>query len=216
MQYDGWTPRLRDLRFAPMPPYTAKKSFLIRLARIWARPLWWGVLTSGNEDLVRADVARWIECIGNDALVPLDEYSRFAYLAGALHEFRNVVHFRLRQSPLPVRIALKKIYRPDRTILLESDSIGPGIFLHHGNGIMVSATSIGRNFWVNQHASVGYSPKGRPTIGDDVMVAAGAVVTGPIVLGDGVTIGANAVVVKDVPPGTVMAAPLAQPLRKRT
>ncbi|MFI8565527.1 hypothetical protein ACIGGF_03070 [Rhodococcus sp. NPDC078407] len=48
------------------------------------------------------------------------------------------------------------------------------------------------------------------------MVAAGAVVAGPIVLGDGVTIGANAVVVKDVPPGTVMAAPLAQPLTKST
>ncbi|MFI8565526.1 hypothetical protein ACIGGF_03065 [Rhodococcus sp. NPDC078407] len=73
-------------------PYTANKSILIRLARIWAKPLWWGVRVSGNQDVMRADVDRWIECIGNDALVPLDEYSRFAYLAGALREFRNVVH----------------------------------------------------------------------------------------------------------------------------
>lgn len=192
--------------------YTARKSLLIRLARVWARPLWVGVVRSSNFDVVKADVDRWIECIGNDALAPLDVYSRFAYLAGALPEFRNVVHFRLRPSPMPVRLLLKALYRPDSTILLESDSIGPGIFLHHGTGIKVSATSIGKNFWVNQHASVGYNAKGRPTVGDDVTVAAGAVVAGPITIGDDVTIGANAVVVKDVPSGTVMAAPLAQPL----
>jgi serine O-acetyltransferase len=42
------------------------------------------------------------------------------------------------------------------------------------------------------------------------MIGAGAKVLGPITIGDGALIGANAVVVKDVPAGTVMAAPLAQ------
>ncbi|WP_245866100.1 serine acetyltransferase [Rhodococcoides kyotonense] len=192
--------------------YTARKSVMIRLARVWARPLWWGVSFSGNALVVTADVDRWIDCFDNEALVPLDTYSRFAYLAGALPEFRNVVHYRLRPSPSIVRLVLRRLYRPDGTIILEADSIGPGLFLHHGNGIMISATSIGRNFWINQHASVAYTAKGRPTIGDDVTIAAGAVVAGPIVVGDGVTVGANAVVTKDVPSGSVMVAPHAQPL----
>lgn len=194
--------------------YSANKSLLIRLARIWAKPLWWGASKSVNFGVLQQDVDRWIECIGNDALKPLDAYSRFAYLAGALPEFRNVVHYRLRPSPLPVRILLKRLYRPDGTIMLEADTIGPGLFLHHGNGIMISATSIGKNFWINQHASLGYSTKGRPTVGDNVTIAAGAVVTGPITLGDGVTVGANAVVIKSVPAGTIMVAPVAQKLER--
>nr|WP_296778778.1 serine acetyltransferase [Rhodococcus sp. (in: high G+C Gram-positive bacteria)] len=194
--------------------YSANKSLLIRLARIWAKPLWWGASKSVNFGVLQQDVDRWIECIGNDALKPLDTYSRFAYLAGALPEFRNVVHYRLRPSALPVRILLKRLYRPDGTIILEADTIGPGLFLHHGNGIMISATSIGKNFWINQHASLGYNAKGRPTVGDNVTIAAGAVVTGPITLGDDVTVGANAVVIKSVPSGTIMVAPIAQKLER--
>ncbi|WP_072803511.1 serine acetyltransferase [Rhodococcoides yunnanense] len=194
--------------------YTEQKSLLIRVARVWARPLWWGISASGNADTVRIDVDRWIDCIGNDSLVPLDGYSRFAYLAGALREFRNVMHYRLRTAPLPVRVALRVLYRPDPTLTLEADSIGPGLFVHHGTGTILSAHTVGSNFWINQHVSLGYNAKGRPTIGNDVTVAAGAVVTGPITLGDGAVIGANAVVVKDVPPGAIMAAPLAQQLVK--
>lgn len=202
---------LRRHRFGVMV-YSPRKALLIRLARVWARPLWWGVSRSVNAGIVEQDVDRWIECIGNDALVPLDGFSRFAYLAGALPEFRNVVHFRLRPSPTAVRVVLQLMYRPDKTIILESDSIGPGLFLQHGNGIMISSPKIGKNFWINQHASIAHSAKGRPTIGDNVTVAAGAVVAGPCTIGDNVFIGANAVVVKDVPAGTTMVAPLAQPL----
>lgn len=212
-KYAGWTQALCDHRFGAMA-YSARKSPLILLARLWARPLWWAVSVSGQSDVVRADVDRWIDCIGNDALVPLDEYSRFAYLAGALKEFRNVMHYRLRESPLPLRLAARVAYRPDPTIVLDSESIGPGFFLHHGTGTILCATSVGRNFWLNQHVSIGWSAKGQPTIGDDVTVAAGAVIAGPIAIGDGSTIGANAVVVRDVASGSVMVAPMAQPLEK--
>ncbi|OZC83654.1 serine acetyltransferase [Rhodococcus sp. 06-412-2C] len=194
--------------------YTAQKSHMIRLARVWATPLWLVVRTSKEADVVRQDVDRWIECIGNDALRSLDLFSRFAYLAGALTEFRNVVHFRLRSSPLPIRLLARLCYRPERSLVIEAESIGPGLFVHHGTGTIIHARSIGSNFWVNQHASVGFSAKGIPTIGNNVRVAAGAVVAGPIDIGDNVVIGANAVVVKDVPAGTVMAAPLARPLGK--
>ena len=45
--------------------------------------------------------------------------------------------------------------------------------------------------------------KRHPTVGDHVMIGAGAKVLGPITVGAGVKIGANAVVVKDVPCGNV-------------
>ena len=45
--------------------------------------------------------------------------------------------------------------------------------------------------------------KRHPTVGDHVMIGAGAKVLGPITIGNGVKVGANAVVVKDVPCGTV-------------
>jgi len=45
--------------------------------------------------------------------------------------------------------------------------------------------------------------KRHPTVGDHVMIGAGAKVLGPITVGTGVKIGANAVVVKDVPCGNV-------------
>ena len=45
--------------------------------------------------------------------------------------------------------------------------------------------------------------KRHPTLGDRVMVGAGAKILGPVWVGDGAQIGANAVVVHDVPPGAI-------------
>jgi serine O-acetyltransferase len=45
--------------------------------------------------------------------------------------------------------------------------------------------------------------KRHPTIGNNVVIGAGARVLGPIYVGDGAQIGANSVVVKDVPAGAV-------------
>ena len=45
--------------------------------------------------------------------------------------------------------------------------------------------------------------KRRPTLGDRVVVGAGAKVLGPVWIGDGAQIGANAVVIADVPPDSV-------------
>ncbi|WP_253662703.1 hypothetical protein [Williamsia maris] len=73
-------------------------------------------------------------------------------------------------------------------------------------GTIVVARSIGANFWVNQHVSLGYSRRGVPEVGDNVTVAAGAIVVGPISLGDGCTVGGNAVITRDVAAGTTMVA----------
>nr|WP_275994314.1 hypothetical protein [Argonema antarcticum] len=64
---------------------------------------------------------------------------------------------------------------------------------------------IGENCWINQQVSIGYKDKtGRPKIGDNVRITAGAKVLGNITVGNNVTVGANAVVIKNVPDNCVV------------
>ena len=70
---------------------------LLKFARIWAYPLWCSVIRSNAADVVGQDVDWWMRCIGDKDLLALDHYSRFAYLSGALTEFRTLVHY---PSPL--------------------------------------------------------------------------------------------------------------------
>ena len=88
-------------------------------------------------------------------------------------------------------------------ILVGSDTIGPGLYIPHPVGVVLSPLALGRNCSVIHAVTVGMGPDGRfPTIGDDVFIGAGARIIGDITLGDGCKVGANAVVVKDVAPGT--------------
>ncbi|MFE3189502.1 serine acetyltransferase [Nocardia sp. NPDC059240] len=184
----------------------------LRVARVLVYPLWRGVASIAE---VRADIAWWVRCIDAPKLLVLDEYSRFAYLAGALPEFRTLVHYRLRGRSPVLRLLLRACYRPLPTLILEADRIGPALFIQHGIGTIVTAESIGSECWINQQVSIGHDAKGRPTLGDRVRVGAGAVVLGPITLHDGATVGANATVIHDVPAGVTMVAPLATELTLR-
>ena len=186
-----------------------RRTILLAFARIWAYPLWCTVIRSKAAADVAEDVEWWTSCIGDPDLLRLDHYSRFAYLSGALTEFRTLVHYRLRSSPLPVRFLLRKLYRPEATLTLDVDRIGPALFIQHGVGTIVTAESIGSHCWINQQVTIGYNAKGRPTLHDRVRVGAGAVVIGPITLHDGATVGANATVIHDVAAGVTVVAPTA-------
>ena len=82
-------------------------------------------------------------------------------------------------------------------------AIGPGLFVSHGQGTILSAERIGANLQVHQGVTVGWDYRGErcPVIGDGVFIGAGAKILGSVTVGDGARIGANAVVVCDVPPG---------------
>lgn len=86
-------------------------------------------------------------------------------------------------------------------------------FIDHGMGIVIGETAeIGENCSLYHGVTLGGTTwqkgKRHPTLGNDVVVGAGAKVLGPITIGDGVRIGSNAVVVKDVPAGaTVVGIP---------
>jgi len=91
--------------------------------------------------------------------------------------------------------------------------IGAGFFIDHGMGVVIGETSIiGKNVTIFQGVTLGGTGKEQgkrhPTIGDNVVIGAGAKVLGNITVGDNTRIGANAVVVRDVPPNsTVVGVP---------
>lgn len=161
------------------------------------------------------DVDWWMRCINHDQLLLLNRYSQFAYLSGALPEFRTLVHYRLRSAPLLLRIPLRWLYRPAATLTLDADRIAPGLFIQHGVATIIMAEAIGSHCWINQQVTIGFNAKGRPTLGDHVRVGAGAMVIGPITLHNGATVGVNATVFHDVGPGETVVAPLATPLTSR-
>ncbi|CAK0758234.1 putative serine acetyltransferase [Gammaproteobacteria bacterium] len=91
--------------------------------------------------------------------------------------------------------------------------IGRRFFIDHGMGVVIGETAeIGNDCTLYHGVTLGGTSwqkgKRHPTLGNDVVVGAGAKVLGPIVVGNGARIGSNAVVVKDVPPGvTVVGIP---------
>ena len=85
-------------------------------------------------------------------------------------------------------------------------TIGHRFFIDHGMGVVIGETAcIGDDCTLYHGVTLGGTTwqkgKRHPTLGNDVVVGAGAKVLGPIQIGNGVRIGSNAVVVKPVPDG---------------
>ncbi len=91
--------------------------------------------------------------------------------------------------------------------------IGKGVFIDHGLGVVIGETAeVGDNVTMYQGVTLGGTGKERekrhPTIGNNVVISAGAKVLGNITIGDNCRIGAGAVVIKSVPPDcTVVGIP---------
>lgn len=85
-------------------------------------------------------------------------------------------------------------------------NFGGGVFIQHGYCTVITAESVGENFWVNQNVTIAYSSTGMPTIGDNVHIASDANVVGKIHIGNNVTIGAGTTVVRDVPDNTLVVS----------
>ncbi len=92
-------------------------------------------------------------------------------------------------------------------------TIGSGFFIDHATGVVIGETAeIGNNVSVYQGVTLGgvsiEKKKRHPTIGNNVVIGAGATILGPVVIGDNVRVGAGSVVVKSVPPNsTVVGVP---------
>jgi serine O-acetyltransferase len=87
--------------------------------------------------------------------------------------------------------------------------LGTGLFIDHATGVVIGETAeVGDDVTMYQGVTLGGTSsdpgKRHPTIGDRVIIGAGAKVLGPIKIGDDSRIGANAVVVKEVPSSAVV------------
>ncbi|MDR2244547.1 MAG: serine O-acetyltransferase [Burkholderiales bacterium] len=85
-------------------------------------------------------------------------------------------------------------------------TIGRRVFIDHGMGVVIGETAeIGDDCTLYHGVTLGGTSwnkgKRHPTLGNGVVVGAGAKILGPILIGDGARIGSNAVVVREVPPG---------------
>ena len=91
--------------------------------------------------------------------------------------------------------------------------IGKGFFIDHGNGVIIGETTIiGDNVTLYQGVTLGGTGKEQgkrhPTVGNNVMISAGAKVLGSFKIGDNSKIGAGSVVLEEVPPNsTVVGVP---------
>lgn len=133
--------------------------------------------------------------------------------------FKVMIHYRLAH-----RLYLKKHYfwarwisqRAARKTGIEihpGAQIGKGFFIDHGNGVIIGETTIiGDNVTMYQGVTLGgtgkESGKRHPTIGNNVMISAGAKVLGSFTIGDNCKIGAGSVVLEAVPDNcTVVGVP---------
>ena len=92
-------------------------------------------------------------------------------------------------------------------------TIGKGFFIDHGSGVIIGETAIvGDNVTLYQGVTLGgtgkETGKRHPTIGDNVMISAGAKIIGSFTVGENSKIGAGSVVIEEVPPNcTVVGVP---------
>lgn len=85
--------------------------------------------------------------------------------------------------------------------------VGRRVRLDHFGGMILVAQTIGNDVIIRQNTTFGIAGlddlNGRPVIGNDVEIGAGAVIVGSIHIGDNAIIGANAVVTRTVPAGAI-------------
>ena len=122
-------------------------------------------------------------------------------------EYRSLLYLRVKEAKL-----LRLLYPGQQNLYfeVESNKIGNGLVFQHGYSTIVNVENMGRDCQIWQNVTLGKDKPGggKPVIGNNVKIFAGAVVVGDIIVGDNVIIGANAVVTKTVPDNcTVVGIP---------
>ncbi|AUB40834.1 cysE, serine O-acetyltransferase [Nostoc flagelliforme CCNUN1] len=161
-------------------------------------------IASKNQEVIIVDVRRWAKKV---ELIDSSDWANLLYLLYKYPEFRSLYYYRIKQGnfiSLLLMHIIKFFYKECPSLFLDCNNIGNGLFLKHAFSTIISAESIGENCSVSQQVTVGYNTEGRPIIGNNVSIGAGAKVIGKVTIDDNVKVGANAVVVKNVPKNCVV------------
>ena len=131
----------------------------------------------------------------------------------ALYSYRKAHKHYLKGHFFRARVISQRAARKTGIEIHPGATIGEGFFIDHGNGVIIGETSIiGNNVTLYQGVTLGgtgkETGKRHPTIGNNVMISAGAKVIGSFTVGDNSKIGAGSVVLSEVPPNsTVVGIP---------
>lgn len=153
------------------------------------------------------EISRWLESHHLDGRTGI---RGLLNLLAAYPEFRSLFYFRTKAWWLS---AFAK-GQTNLEFYTEPKRVGKGLIIWHGFSTVINAKSIGDDCEIWQNVTIGKKTSGevddRPVIGDRVLITAGASVIGDITVGNDVIIGAGAVAVKDVPDCTTVVS---QPVR---
>ncbi len=131
----------------------------------------------------------------------------------ALRMYRRAHYFWQKGHHFIARYISQKCARKTGIEIHPGAKIGKRLVIDHGHGIVIGETAeIGDDVLLYQGVTLGGTGKDtgkrHPTIGNNVMISAGAKVLGPIKVGDNARVAAGAVVLKEVPPNsTVVGVP---------
>jgi serine O-acetyltransferase len=179
------------------------KTLVLIISTLRLIPHWIVYNSHKQKNIITYDIKRWLKCCGLEKKYGVQ--IGFLYLMTFFQEYRNLYYKRIGF----LKIILRYICRPMNILFIHTNTIGPGLFIQHGFSTIISAKSIGKDCWINQQVTIGYSnATDCPIIEDNVTINAGAKVIGKVTIGNNSRVGANAVVVKDVPENcTVVGVP---------
>jgi len=154
-----------------------------------------------QKNTIKYDINRWLKVLH----IAVNTQYGFIHLMTFFPEFRNLYYYRIGFFSQLIKWLCPKM----NTLFLRAGEIGPGLFIQHGFATSVGAKSIGKDCWINQQVTIGFAnDTDAPTLGDNVIINAGAIVLGDVHMGNNSRAGANAVVLKNVPENcTVVGVP---------
>ena len=131
----------------------------------------------------------------------------------AVYHYRRAHRLFLRRRYYKARKISQRAARKTGIEIHPGAEIGEGFFIDHGHGVVIGETTIiGNNVTLYQGVTLGGTGKEQekrhPTIGDNVMIGAGAKILGSCTIGSNSKVGAGSVVLEDVPENsTVVGVP---------
>lgn len=138
--------------------------------------------------------------------------SSFAHMFLYLPEFRHLFFYRLRTKWLFFLVTLKPLhFFNSHNLFICCNDIGGGLYIEHGFSTIISCCKMSNNCMVNQQVTIGW----KSVVGDNVLIRTGAFIKDRVTIGNDVIIGAGAVVINDVPSHSIVAGVPAKVIKTR-
>lgn len=126
----------------------------------------------------------------------------------------RLMQWSTRHRLAPLAMAFNKLNAAFcQCVIGRNADFGPGFVLVHSQGVFInSGVRGGSNVTIYQQVTLGGEGANVPTLGDDVQIAAGAKVVGPVQVGAGAKVAANSLVLSHIPAGVTALGVPARPV----